>query len=47
MPETDDKIILSFATPAELREWLLSHHTAHPVVWIKLAKKASGIPSIT
>jgi uncharacterized protein YdeI (YjbR/CyaY-like superfamily) len=47
MPETDDKIILPFATPAEFRAWLFTHHATHPGVWIKFAKKASGIPSVT
>jgi len=38
---------LAFATPEALRAWLkVNHHTAGEL-WVKLAKKGSGIPSIT
>lgn len=36
-----------FASPAAFEAWLEKHHAKATVVWIKMAKKASGIPSIT
>jgi len=37
-----------FATQDEWRDWLAVNHADHPDgVWIEVAKKASGIPSIT
>lgn len=38
---------LAFATPAELGAWLEAHHDIAPELWVKLARKGSGIPSIT
>jgi uncharacterized protein YdeI (YjbR/CyaY-like superfamily) len=37
----------TFATPAEFDAWLTAEHDRAPGVFAKLAKKASGIPSIT
>ncbi len=39
--------ILAFASSAEFRSWLLRHHAAHPGIWLKIAKKGSGIASVT
>jgi uncharacterized protein YdeI (YjbR/CyaY-like superfamily) len=39
--------ILPFASPAAWEAWLEEHHAASPGVWLKLAKKETGIPSIT
>ena len=36
-----------FSTPEELRAWLEAHHETEDELWVKLAKKASGVPSIT
>ena len=36
-----------FATPADFERWLDKHHASATVVWIKMAKKKSGLPSIT
>jgi uncharacterized protein YdeI (YjbR/CyaY-like superfamily) len=44
MPEQP---ILAFATAAEFRQWLTQNHASHPGVWIKIARKASGIPTVT
>jgi uncharacterized protein YdeI (YjbR/CyaY-like superfamily) len=44
MPEQP---IIAFATAAEFRQWLARHHSDHPGIWLKIAKKASGIPSVT
>jgi uncharacterized protein YdeI (YjbR/CyaY-like superfamily) len=36
-----------FMASAELwREWLAAHHTQPDGVWLKIAKKATGIPSV-
>ena len=44
MPEQP---IIAFATAAEFRRWLGRHHADHPGVWLRIAKKGSGIPSVT
>lgn len=41
-----DKPVVSFASPAEWEAWLEEHHESSDGVWIKMAKKASGIASI-
>jgi uncharacterized protein YdeI (YjbR/CyaY-like superfamily) len=38
---------LAFATAAALDAWLTDHPAPHPGLWIKVAKKGSGIPSVT
>ena len=38
---------LAFADQAAWREWLAEHHAASDGIWLKFAKKASGIPSVT
>ncbi len=37
----------TFATPAEFDAWLDAEHDRAPGLFVKMAKKASGIPSIT
>lgn len=44
MPEQP---IIAFATAAEFRQWLAQHHASHVGIWMKIAKKASGIPTVT
>lgn len=39
--------IISFAQQREWDAWLASHHASSPGVWLKLAKKSSGIQSIS
>ena len=39
--------IRPFASGAEWEAWLAEQHAVSPGVWIKLAKKGSGIPSVT
>jgi uncharacterized protein YdeI (YjbR/CyaY-like superfamily) len=39
--------IIAFATAAEFRLWLTRHHADHPVIWMKIAKEGSGIPTVT
>jgi uncharacterized protein YdeI (YjbR/CyaY-like superfamily) len=36
-----------FASAAEWESWLGEQHAALPGVWLKIAKKGSGIPSVT
>lgn len=43
----DDMPTLTFASQADWETWLDAHHTEARGVWIKIAKKATGIPSIT
>jgi uncharacterized protein YdeI (YjbR/CyaY-like superfamily) len=42
-----DRPIIAFSTAAEFRNWLADHHVDHAGIWLKFAKKASGIPSVT
>src|SRR3954470_12026885 len=44
-PKPDDPIEL-FAKPADFDRWLRTHHASAPCIWVKYAKKKSGIPSI-
>ena len=39
--------ILAFATSAEFRDWLRQHHVHHQGIRLKLAKKNSGIASVS
>ena len=38
---------LSFASVAEWEAWLRSHHASAPGVWIRFARKGSGVASVT
>lgn len=42
-----DQPIIAFASAAEFRRWLARHHADHPGIWLKIAKKASGIRTVT
>ena len=46
MAAADDPI-LTFASAAEWEAWLEASHASADGVWLKLAKKGSGIPSVT
>ncbi len=39
--------ILAFATSRAWGKWLASHHASSSGIWMKLAKKDSGVPSVT
>ena len=43
----DDLPILEFSDQAAWQRWLEREHAASGGVWIKIAKKASGIPTVT
>ena len=47
MPVMGDLPIVRSASAAAWEEWLAAHHTQPDGVWLKIAKKASGIPSVT
>ena len=42
-----DDEALAFETPAAFEAWLDEHHEASDGIWVKFAKKASGIPTVT
>ena len=44
--QTTPEPILPFATQRKFAAWLAKHHASSSGVWIKIAKAASGIPSI-
>jgi uncharacterized protein YdeI (YjbR/CyaY-like superfamily) len=47
MSPKDDLPVIPFASAAEWEEWLEVHHASSPGIWLQIAKKASGIPSVT
>jgi uncharacterized protein YdeI (YjbR/CyaY-like superfamily) len=47
MDERDGVEIIAFADAEAFEGWLAEHHTRQEGVWIKLAKKKSGIPTVT
>lgn len=45
--EPDDLPVLPFETMAAWREWLDENHGSAEGLWLKIAKKSSGIASVT
>ena len=45
-PATDYPIRL-FANPAAFRKWLSAHHASEPGLWLRIAKAASPLKSVT
>ncbi|MCX4545174.1 YdeI/OmpD-associated family protein [Streptomyces sp. NBC_01565] len=45
--ELDGVAIIAFADAAAFENWLAEHHTRREGVWVKMAKKNSGIASVT
>lgn len=43
----DPKRIRAFPTVQAFEQWLRAHHDREPEIWLKIHKKASGLPSIT
>lgn len=43
----DDLPIIPFQSEQDWEVWLDANHVASPGVWMKLAKKASGIPTVS
>ena len=46
MPAAEQPIV-PFANAAAFRRWLKTNHAKHGGIWMQLAKKDSGIPSVT
>ncbi len=46
MGKEDDEII-AFADAGDILTWLDKHHQSWPGIWLKLAKKGSGVDSVT
>ncbi|MER7737506.1 YdeI/OmpD-associated family protein [Streptomyces sp. NPDC096538] len=47
MEEFDGLEVRAFPDAAAFEAWLAEHHTRREGVWVKVAKKASGIASVT
>jgi uncharacterized protein YdeI (YjbR/CyaY-like superfamily) len=43
----DQRTIEQFATPEAFRAWLADHHDTSPGIWLKIAKKGSGLATTT
>jgi|SRR6478609_7470052 len=43
----DDLPILLFATPPDLEAWLEKNHASSAGLWLKIAKKGSGVESVS
>jgi len=43
----EDRPVIAFKDAQEWRTWLELNHDSVPGVWIKIAKKATGIPTVT
>ena len=43
----DELEVIAFPSPEAFRAWLEREHASAPGVWVKAAKAASGIPSLT
>jgi uncharacterized protein YdeI (YjbR/CyaY-like superfamily) len=46
-PDPNPPAVIAFSSAAEFERWLEQHVDFEAGVWLKLAKKASGIPSLT
>jgi len=47
MSSPRDLPILEFKQPSDWVDWLEENHTTSPGAWLRLAKKGSGIPSVS
>lgn len=47
MEEVNGVEVVAFSDAAAFEDWLAEHHTRRAGVWVKVAKKASGIASVT
>lgn len=47
MKNTEQYPILAFASQLDWHAWLAEHHADVAGIWLKMAKKATGIPSVT
>lgn len=44
---SDELPIIEFATQADWETWIIKNHETSKGLWLKIAKKGSGIPSVT
>ena len=42
-----DRAIEEFSDEASFEEWLAANHDSSPGIWLRIAKKGTGIPSVT
>src|SRR5260370_4522298 len=47
MPAVNEAVVIAFRDAAELEAWLDPHVDLRVGVWLKIAKKGSGVPSLT
>lgn len=47
MSTKQDRLIISFGSHHEWEAWLADHHTASSGLWLKIAKKGSGIQTVS
>ncbi len=47
MPQNDDLPVIAFASKREFEHWLEAQEPASPGLWLKIAKRKSGIGSVT
>jgi uncharacterized protein YdeI (YjbR/CyaY-like superfamily) len=47
MPPSDDLPVIPFASKEEFEVWLAEHHESAQGLWVKIAKKATGIDTVT
>ncbi len=47
MKNADSLPIMSFETQQDWERWLTEHHTNTEGIWLKIAKKETGIPSVS
>jgi uncharacterized protein YdeI (YjbR/CyaY-like superfamily) len=47
MKNADNLPIITFASQQDWEAWLAEHHTDTKGIWLKMAKKETGIPSVT
>jgi uncharacterized protein YdeI (YjbR/CyaY-like superfamily) len=47
MPESGDLPVVTFETADEFERWLEREHTSSRGVWVRFAKKGSGLQSVT
>src|SRR5215213_9286127 len=47
MGRPQDDPVIAFESQAAWEAWLAEHHATAAGVWVRIAKKASGIPTVT
>ena len=47
MPSILSGPVIAFESPAAWEDWLAREHASQDGVWVKIAKKATGIPTVT